>query len=174
MFLHITQNSNSINCLITIIPKQNFYICKFLNITSLIPLLRLPSKCFSWHWKDHVIFVAADINSSKSRWQSLHNIFNTFLYWICSFLSVFGLFWSHILGAQNSWIDIFVRSSLMTRQLSCHIAVLLDINDCIFPMSFNCFKAGYEELARGSKPMTSRNYIVWLNKITEDVKIDIQ
>ena len=45
MFLHITQNSNSINCLITIIPKQNFYICKFLNITSLIPLLRLPSKC---------------------------------------------------------------------------------------------------------------------------------
>ena len=50
MFLHITQNSNSINCLITIIPKQNFYICKFLNITSLVPLLRLPSKCFSWHW----------------------------------------------------------------------------------------------------------------------------
>ena len=44
----------------------------------------------------------------------------------------------------------------MTRQLSCHIAVLLDINDCIFPMSF---KAGYEELARGSKPMTSTEII---------------
>ena len=40
----------------------------------------------------------------------------------------------------------------MTRQLSCHSAVLLDINDCIFPTSL---KAGYEELARGSKPMKS-------------------
>ena len=41
----------------------------------------------------------------------------------------------------------------MTRQLSCHSAVLLDINDCIFPTSF---KAGYEELASGSKLMTSK------------------
>ena len=34
----------------TIIPNRHFYICKFLNVTSLISLLRLPSKCFSWHW----------------------------------------------------------------------------------------------------------------------------
>ena len=40
----------------------------------------------------------------------------------------------------------------MTRQLSCHSAVLLDINDYVFPTSF---KAGYEELARVSKPITS-------------------
>ena len=50
--LHVSShhtNSNAINCLITIIPNRHFYIGKFLNVTSLISLLRLPSKCFSWH-----------------------------------------------------------------------------------------------------------------------------
>ena len=120
-------------------------------------------------WKD-VIYVAADINSSKSRWQSLHNIFNTFFYEIIMFflVCIWAVLFSHTWSPAEllNWhfLEIFTQ---LTRQLSCYSAVLLDINDYIFPMSF---KAGYEELARDSKPMTSRE-IVWLNKIAEYVTV---
>ena len=176
MLLHITQNSNSINCLITIIPKQNFYICKFLNITSLIPLLRLPSKCFSWHWVskcERMSFLLQLILTPQKADDSHCIIFlmHSFIKYIFFLVCIWAVLVSHTWSPELlNWhfLEIFTHDK--TAKLPhCCLAWYQWLH---IP---HVFQSWLWIISQGFKADDKhRNYIVWLNKITEYVKIHIQ
>ena len=126
-------------------------------------------------WKDHVIFVAADINSSKSRWQSLHNIFNTFF-----LLNMFFLVCIWAVLVSHTWSPELLNWHF--REIFTHDKTAKLPHCCLawyqwlhIPHVFQLFQSWLWRISQGFKADDKhRNYIVWLNKITEDVKIDIQ